>query len=96
VGATTAAPYIATRYGARIDHELLRNLIVGAGVEFGKRDYDGIALNDDTTHVDVGADYLLSRRWALRARYAHDELDSNALGRDYEVNQFTVGLSFRL
>ena len=99
IGATTANPYVATRYGVRVDHELLRNLIVGAGVQFGNRDYDGITLKDDVTHFDAGADYLISRRWAIRARYDHDELDSSgagSAGRDYEVNQFTVGLAFRL
>jgi hypothetical protein len=100
IGATTASPYISTRYGVRVDHELLRNLVVGAGVQFGNRDYDGIDLKDDTTHFDVGADYLLSRRWAIRARYDHDELDSSGSAapadRNYKVNQFTVGLSFRL
>jgi hypothetical protein len=99
VGATTAFPYISTRYGVRVDHELLRNLIVGAGAGFGTRDYDGTTLTDDVTHFDVGADYLVSRRWAIRARYDHDELASSgagSAGRDYEVNRFTVGLAFRL
>jgi hypothetical protein len=100
VGATTASPFVATRYGARIDHELLRNLILSAGVWAGTRDYDVVDLKDDVLHADVGADYILNRRWALRARYAHDEVDSSggplAVGRGFEVNEFTVGLAFRL
>jgi hypothetical protein len=93
---STAAPYVQTAYGARIDHELLRNVILTAGVRAGTRDYDGIALKDEFTHVDVGADYLVSRRVALQARFNRDDLDSNGLNRDYEDNRFTVGVSLRL
>jgi len=98
IGATTASPFVDSRYGARIDHELLRNLILTAGVQIGKRDYDVIDRTDDYTHADVGADYLLNRRWAVRARYNHDEVDSSGANRyrDYEVNAFTLGLAFRL
>ncbi len=96
IGATTAFPYIQTVYGARIDHELLRNLILTAGAQIGKRDYDIINRTDDFVHAEAGADYLISRRWALRARYMHDEVDSDAVTRDYDVNRFTVGVSFRL
>ncbi len=96
VGANTVEPYIQTEYGARVDHELLRNLILTGGFMVGKRDYDVSNLTDDYNRVELGADYLLNRRWALRGRYTRDSVSSDLPGRDFDVNRFTVGLTFRL
>jgi hypothetical protein len=96
VSATVGQPYVRTEYGARVDHELLRNVILFGGLRSGERDYDSIARNDDYLAGEVGVDYLLNRNVALRGRYEYDELDSTVVGRDYEVNTFSVGLSLRL
>lgn len=93
----TVDPYVATEYGARIDHELLRNLILTAGVRAGDREYEDevVGREDDYVSYDVGADYILNRRVAVAARYRHDEVDSN-VGRTFDVNAVTVGLRLRL
>lgn len=98
VGAITATPYVESQYGARVDHELLRNLTLTGGVRFGQREYEGIDRDDDFVSVDVGADYMLNRRVVLRARYVHDEVESDGVDayRSYDENRFTLGVSFRL
>jgi hypothetical protein len=98
VGGTVAQPFTESQYGVRVDHELLRNVILTAGAEFGQREYDVLDRNDDFVAADVGADYFLNRRVALQARYRHDEVDSSGAGRyrDFEANAFTLGVSFRL
>lgn len=95
IGATSGQPYITQEYGLRVDHELLRNVILTGSVRFGNRDYETIAREDDYNEWEVGADYLLNRNAAVRFRYQHDEVDSPAY-RDYEVNQATLGLTLRL
>jgi hypothetical protein len=97
-GATAAEPYVESRYGVHIDHELLRNVILSAGVQAGQRDYDGIDRNDTFMSYQLGADYVLNRRVALSARYTHDEVNSDgaAAYRDYTVNAVSLGLSLRL
>lgn len=97
-GATLASPYVQTSFGARVDHELLRNLIATAGISGGKRDYQVVDRNDDYWHGEIGADYLLNRRVALRGRYEHDETESSgaAAYRDFEVNALTFGVILRL
>lgn len=95
IGAFSGEPYITEEYGLRVDHELLRNVILTGGVRFGNRDYQTIAREDDYTKWEVGADYMLNPHAALRFRYNHDEVDSPAY-RDYEVNQATLGLTLRL
>jgi hypothetical protein len=45
---------------------------------------------------DVGADYIINRRVALRARYSVDDVDSSVPVRNFDVESFSVGLSLRL
>ncbi len=98
VGGTVALPYVESRYGGRVDHELLRNVILTAGVELGKREYDIIDRDDDFVYFEAGADYLVNRRVVLRGRFVHDEVESDGVNRyrDYEENRFSLGVSFRL
>lgn len=98
ISATAGLPFISTQYGARVDHELRRNIILTAGARFGERDYDAVDRNDEFRSYEVGADYLLNRRVALRARYNYDESESDGTlaGRDYEANRLSLGLSLRL
>ena len=97
-GATTNDPYIESRFGALVDHELLRNLILSAGVQTGSRDYKTIDRTDDFTYGAVSARYILNRRVALTATYRHDAVDSSGLNRyrNYDVNTLSLGLSLRL
>jgi hypothetical protein len=95
IGATSGQPYITEEYGLRVDHELLRNVILTGGYRWGEREYEAIARQDEYDHWDVGADYLLNRNIAVRFRYQHDEVDSPAY-RSYDVNDVTVGLTLRL
>lgn len=95
IGATSGEPYITQEFGARVDHELLRNLILTGAVRFGDRDYETIAREDEFLEWELGADYLINRNAALRFRYEYDEVDSPAY-RNYEVNRATLGLTLRL
>lgn len=99
VGGGTGAPFVETTYGARVDHELLRNVILTAGVQAGKREYDNIIdRKDDFVYGEAGADYIVNRRVSLRARYNFDQVDSSGVDayRDYDVNAFTLGVTLRL
>jgi hypothetical protein len=98
VGATVAVPYVETRYGGRVDHELLRNLILTAGIQFGQREYEIIDRDDDYMYAEAGADWLINRRLVLSGRYLRDEVESDGLNayRDYEEDRFTLGLGIRL
>jgi hypothetical protein len=95
-GATVASPYVETAYGAHVDHELFRNVILSAGVQSGQREYQAFSRTDDFTSAEVGADYLLNRRVVLRGRFARDENDSTDPARDFEVNAVSLGVSLRL
>jgi hypothetical protein len=96
VGATTAVPFIESRYGLRVDHELQRNLILTAGGEAGARDYDLIARDDEFFLADLGADYLINRRFVVRGRYEIVQVNSNLAGADFDENRLSFGLGIRL
>jgi hypothetical protein len=97
-GGTAAAPYVSTRFGARVDHELLRNLIVSAGGEVGQREYEVIDRQDDFSSAQLEAEYLLNRRFSLRGRISHVEVDSDGVDRyrTFDVNEVSVGVRVRL
>lgn len=98
IGGATLLPYIEETYGARVDHELLRNVILTGAVQAGSREYDVVDRDDEFFSGELGADYLMNRRVALTARYRYEEVDSSgaAAYRDFEVNTFALGLSLRL
>jgi len=97
-GATTDFPYVESQYGARADHELLRNLILSAGAGFGERKYRVIDRKDDFDYGEVDANYLLNRRVALTLDYRHDNINSTGLNRyrNSDVNTVSLGVSLRL
>jgi hypothetical protein len=97
-GATTDFPYVESQYGARADHELLRNLILSAGAGAGERKYRVIDRKDDFDYGEVDANYLLNRRVALTLDYRHDNINSSGLNRyrNSDVNTVSLGVSLRL
>ena len=96
IGLASGVPYVNTEYGARVDHELRRNIILTAGVRSGDREYEGVNRDDEYMRYDIGADYIINRRVALRARYSVDEVESTVPVRNFDVEAVTVGLSLRL
>lgn len=97
ISADFGSPYVTEEFGVRVDHELRRNIIVGGEVNMGNRDY-AIDREDEYTNAEVGVDYLLNRRIALRARYEYDESESDGLdaGRDFDASTVSFGVSVRL
>lgn len=98
IGGVVISPYVETNFGARVDHELQRNLILSAGAQVGRREYDVIDRDDEFSSIDLGVEYLVNRNVAVNAGISRDTADSTGVNRyrDYEVNALTVGVSFRL
>jgi uncharacterized protein (PEP-CTERM system associated) len=89
--AAGASGYTDNSFGIRVDHELMRNVIVGGNASFANQDYEGIGRTDDVTRAGLGVDYLLNRNFSLRLGYDYTDRDSNLLGLDYTRNE--VGLT---
>lgn len=85
-----AGGYFATRVGVRVDHELLRNLLLGASASYGNNDYEGISRTDDSYNFGASVKYLANRYLDLSAQYRHSRRESEAAGDDYDKNVFLV------
>jgi hypothetical protein len=58
-----------TAVGVKVDHELLRHLLLNANANYIHDDYQGISLADNGYTLGVGAKYLLNRHLYLGFNY---------------------------
>ena len=93
---TGASGYLAQSVGARIDHELLRNLLLNAKVGYENDDYTGIARTDDIVSAGLGAQYLLNRNFSVDVGYDYTNRNSSVLGSDYSRNVIGLTLTGKL
>jgi hypothetical protein len=92
-----SAGYTSANIGVKVDHELMRNVILTGNVSKGKDDYQGITREDDRFNAGLGATYLLNRNAGLTVAYSHMEMDSSGVGgQDFKVNKIgaTLALQF--
>ena len=95
-GVNGATGYLATNMTLRADYELLRNLIISAGGELEKRDFNNIDRRDDRWTWRGSASYLVSKRMALRLdlqRRTQSNWGTTA-GRNFADNRVSVGVTF--
>jgi hypothetical protein len=90
-----AAGILSTRYSVRLEHELRRNLLLGADVAFTRMDFVGTNRIDNMTNYGLGAKYLMNRTFSLNADYKFDRRATDERGQDYKRHSFIVSLSAR-
>ncbi len=75
-----------TRLGIR--HELRRNVVVGAGVGYTNREFEGLTSNreDDVYQARVRADYYITRNFSVGGRYQFTRRISNTTGNGFSQN----------
>lgn len=84
-----ASSYIATVATVGVDHELRRNILIGATGAYSYNDYQGIPREDDVWGLGVHGKYLINRNFYVGGRIGYDERDSNQANLSYD--QFRVG-----
>lgn len=90
--------YIAKNFGARVDHEFLRNLVLSGEIEFSDADYQDIDRVDRRTGVGLRGTYIMGRSVSLFGGYSYTKQNSkgsSGSGRDFDVNILSVGLTLR-
>jgi hypothetical protein len=90
-----ASGYLASRLGASIEHELMRNVLLGAGVTVGRDDYEGINREDDIILGNVSAKYLINRNFYAGAEFTHRTRNSDT-NDEYSQNVFLVRIGAQL
>jgi len=93
---TGSSAYIAYRVGAEVQHELLRNLLIGGGLTLGDDDYEGISRTDYLAVANLTARYLINRNFFAGADYFLRGRSSDGSPDDYLQNIFLVRLGAQL
>jgi hypothetical protein len=85
-----ASSYLSNNVAVRVDHELLRSLILSATGSFGDDDYRGIDRTDKRNSFGVSASYLMNRRVGLTLAYNHFKNSSSGADVDPAFRHYSV------
>jgi hypothetical protein len=96
-GIIGASGYLSTNVGAKVDHELLRNVILSAQASYGNDDYKGVDRQDKRYGGGVSATYLLNRSVGVTVGYNHFKQNSSGLAGsgDFTVNKVGATLTLQ-
>lgn len=88
-GIPGAAGYLESDFGAQIDHELRRNIILTGQVSYGEDNYQDLDRLDRQLRFAVSGTYLVNRSVGLTIGYSYYDQESSGLagGQDYKVNK---------
>jgi hypothetical protein len=91
-----ASSNFQTTVGLRVDHELLRNVLIGAEGGYVRDDFENTNVTDD--RFDVGADvtYLINRHFSVGAAYGFTTRSSDDEENEFDRNLFTVRVRAQL
>ncbi len=97
-GTPTSSGYVALSAGVQADYEVLRQLIVGAGVQLERDTFNALDRRDGRVAGTVSAEYRSKGGWALRTGYDLLDLTSSGTARykSFNRNRVTLGLRFFL
>lgn len=84
--------YFATHAGVKVDHELLRNLLLGANVDYTRRQYEEVVRDDTDAGAGLYAKYMLNRHLYVSLDYDYARRSSNAVGEDFTNNVYMLRL----
>ncbi len=91
-----SSSYFATKADLRVDHELLRNLIVSANLGYERNSFEGISRDDNYYRAGIGARYRIDRNFVLEGGYSFRTRDSDARNSDFDENVFFMRVTGRL
>lgn len=96
-GDPSIAGYLSNNAVLKIDHELLRNVLLSANVSTGKDEYKGIDRNDKNSGAGISATYLLNRNVGLALNYSYQKRSSSGLksGAEFETNKVGATLTLQ-
>ena len=97
-GTPDSSTYVALIGGIQVDHELLRTLVLGAGVQLERDSFNGLDRRDGRVNLSASADYRLNSTVSLRV--AADRLDLSSTGdaryKSFARDRILVGLGVRM
>lgn len=89
-GLAGASSYLSTNAGVKVDHELLRNIIVSANAAYGKDNYRGISRDDTRYTAGLGGTYLFNRNLGLTVGYSYYKQNSSGSDASVASGKFAI------
>lgn len=86
--------YVRTTYGASVEHELLRYLLLEGAINFSTNDFQGGNQDQDDLSFGLQGLYLVNRNLTLGAAYEHRRSAAEQENEDFAAN--AVSLFLRL
>ena len=86
--------YLSSGFGASVDHELLRNVILSAAAIYNLDEYNGLDRDDERFSATLGGTYLLNRNLGLSLTASRLEQSSSGPSRGvaFSQNRLTISL----
>jgi hypothetical protein len=91
-----SAGFLTTDATLRVDHEVLRNVIVSGNVLTGEDQYQGISRTDNRLGAGLSANWLLNRHIGLTASYAYTDVESTGADRGSSFKDNRISISTQL
>src|SRR5262249_48983457 len=82
---------VLTAASARVEHELLRNLLVFGQAGYENADFESTNRTDDTYLASIGGEFLLNRNFSFFGEYDFELRNSNIPGEDFTDNVVLIG-----
>ena len=96
-GIPNSGGYASLGGGVRVDHELLRPLLLSASARFQRDSFNGVDRDDNRLELGASADYRVNAN--LSARISINRLDLSSRGSDayksFVANRFLIGIGLR-
>lgn len=97
-GLAISATSVNTAFGIRVDHELMRNVLLFGNVRQETNAFEGALIDreDDSLSLAVGGAYKINRNMHLELQYSARSQDSSGAnaGPDIDVNVISAGIRF--
>ncbi|MBS0014292.1 MAG: outer membrane beta-barrel protein [Desulfobacterales bacterium] len=78
---------------ARVDHQVLENLLAGVNVQYKNNDYKGIDITDQYLDFGPRLTYFWNRKISVEASHTYRQKDSNVEKRQYTENKFDLAIN---
>ena len=91
-GLVEAGSATSSTVRARVDHELLRNVILFAEGRYNEEAFEDIDRDDETFGARLGATYKLNKRFHIDGFFERSDRSSNLADREFERNIFGIKL----
>jgi hypothetical protein len=73
-------------------HSFRRNLIASAGLGYSVADFEGVSQVEKEARANLGVEYFVNREVTLFSRYQHTNFTSTDTTRNYNADEFRVGM----